>query len=164
MTDRDITGLMVKRYHTCYRELWFYAHRIDVDTSNPGISHGTYIDETSYGDDTESLFIDGTVAIDLLEGDTVVEVKRSSRLQEAAEMQLKYYLWYLETEKDLHLSGELAVPRERKRVSVELTDDDRELFPGILTEIQEIMSQPSPPAAEEKPFCDSCAYHDLCWV
>lgn len=92
---RDVTGLMMKYYHTCHRELWFYANYVDVDRTNTGIQHGSAIDDSSYSDKRRSILIDGTISIDMLDNDTIVEVKRSSSLEEPAIMQLKYYLWYL---------------------------------------------------------------------
>jgi CRISPR-associated exonuclease Cas4 len=161
---RDITGLMVKYYHTCHRELWLYANYVDVDRTNMGIQHGSAIDETSYADKRRSILIDGTIAVDMLDDETIVEVKRSSSLEEPAIMQLRYYLWYLQEKKNADVTGEMAYPTERKREPVELTDADRDRFPEIIADIEEIISQDVPPEAEEKPICENCAYHDLCWV
>ncbi len=155
---------MVKYYHTCHRELWFYANKLDVDRSNTGIIHGSKIDNSTYTDGRRRVFIDGTIAIDILENGTLVEIKRSSALEEPGEWQLKFYLWYLENYKNLEVNGQLAYPKERKRKSIELTDEDREYIDKILPEIKEIIQQSVPPRPESKPICDSCAYYDFCWV
>lgn len=160
----NVTGLMVKYYHTCHRELWFYANKIDVDRENTGIRHGSSVDETSYSDQRRSVFIDGQIQLDLLENGTVVEVKRSSSLSQPGEMQLKFYLWYLKTEKGIEARGEMAYPTERKRQAIELTPADEQELEAIVDEIEQIISQDAPPAPEQKPICESCAYHDLCWV
>jgi CRISPR-associated exonuclease Cas4 len=155
---------MVKYYHTCHRELWFYANYVDVDRSTTGIRHGSAIDETSYADKRRSVLIDGTISVDMLDDGTVVEVKRSSALEHPAIWQLKYYLWYLQEKKAADVTGEMAYPTERKREAVSLTEEDKERIPEIIDEITEIIGREAPPAAEEKPICESCAYHDLCWV
>ncbi|WP_049968221.1 CRISPR-associated protein Cas4 [Haloferax prahovense] len=155
---------MVKYYHTCHRELWFYSNKLDVDRSNTGIVHGSKIDDTTYTDGRRRVFIDGTIAIDVLEDGTVVEIKRSSKLEQPGEWQLKFYLWYLKTNKGLDVDGQLSYPRERKRESVELTTEDEEYICKIIPEIQEIIERPAPPDPELKPICDTCAYHDFCWV
>lgn len=162
--SENVTGLMVKYYHTCHRELWFYMNDIDVDRSKTGIMHGSDIDERSYSGKRRRVFIDGTIAIDVLDDDTVVEVKRSSRMEEAGIMQLKYYLWYLKTHKGVEMDGEMAYPKERKRTRVELTAEDETTIEEIVTEIERIGQRERPPEPERKPFCDSCAYYDLCWV
>lgn len=159
-----VSGLMVKYFHTCYRELWLYANRIDVDRSNEGIIHGSRIDDTSYEDGKKRVFIDGTIALDVLQDGTVVEVKRSSRLEEPGVWQLKYYLWYLKHNKDVEVDGQMAYPRERKRESVILTSADETYLESIIPEIEQLIDRPEPPASERKPICESCAYYDLCWV
>lgn len=161
---RPITGLMIKYYHTCHRELWFYANQLDVDRTNTGIVHGSRIDDTSYAENRRRVFIDGTIAIDILEDGTVVEVKRSSKAKSPGEWQLKYYLWYLKHQKELELPGEMAYPRERKREAVELTTDDEQHIENIIPKIRTIIQQRSPPDPERIPICDACAYHDFCWV
>ncbi len=120
---------MVKYYHTCHRELWFYANNIDVDRENVGIRHGSSVDDSSYEDSKRSVFVDGRIQLDVLDDGSIVEVKRSSSLEEPSEMQLKFYLWYLKTEKGIGVDGELAYPTERKRESIELTHED-ELVPS----------------------------------
>lgn len=107
--------------------------------------------------------IDGTIAIDLLDDGRVVEVKPSSALEEPARMQLSYYLWYLKHVHGLEKEGVLAHPRERQRERVVLTDELEEKIETAIRGIHTIVTASSPPAAEEKPFCDSCAYHDFCW-
>lgn len=161
---RTVSGLMVKYFHTCHRELWFYANKIDVDRSNVGISHGSHIDDSSYSGSKKRIFIDGVIALDILEDGTVVEVKRSSRLEEPGIWQLKYYLWYLKAEKGVEVNGEMAYPRERKRKPIILTQDDEAYLESIIPEIQQIISFQTPPPAEWKSVCEGCAYFDLCWV
>lgn len=163
MSDR-VTGLMMKYYHTCHRELWFYMNDIDVDRQNEGIMHGSDIDDRSYADKRRRVFIDGTIAVDMIDDETIVEVKRSSRMEEAGIMQLKYYLWYLKTRKGIEMRGEMAYPTERKRTTVELTEENEAEIEEIVEDIERIGNRGSPPEPERKPFCDSCAYHDLCWV
>jgi CRISPR-associated exonuclease Cas4 len=103
------------------------------------------------------------IAIDLLQDGRVVEVKPSSALVEPARMQLAYYLWYLDRVADVQREGVLAHPRERNRESVVLTDDLTERVEDSISGIHRVVSREAPPPAEEKPFCDSCAYHDFCW-
>ena len=160
----EISGLMVKYYHTCHRELWFYANKLDVDRSNAGIAHGSHIDDSSYADGKKRVFIDGVIALDILEDGRIIEVKRSSRLEEPGIWQLKYYLWYLKNRKGIEVDGEMAYPRERKRETVVLSDSDERYIESILPEIQQIVGSETPPDAERIDICDVCAYHDLCWI
>ena len=156
-----VTGVMMQYYYACERELWFASRQLEIDRENPAVVRGTRVDDTAYGG-RESKHL-GMIAIDLLEDGRVVEVKPSSKLVEPARMQLAYYLWYLDRVADVQRDGVLAHPRERKRETVELTDDLAERVETAIRGIHDVVTSETPPPAEEKPFCEACAYHDFCW-
>ncbi|MFC7127939.1 CRISPR-associated protein Cas4 [Haloferax chudinovii] len=157
-----VTGVMMQYYHVCERELWFESRNLEIDRENAAVVRGTRVDETAYDEKRENLHL-GMISLDLLDDGRVVEVKPSSALTEPAEMQLSYYLWYLDRVAGVRRGGVLAHPRERRRESVELTDQRVEKVESAIRSIHELVRRPSPPPAERKPFCDSCAYHDFCW-
>ncbi len=157
-----VTGVMMQYYFVCKRELWFASRNLEIDRENATVVRGTRVDETAYSDKRENLHL-GMISLDLLDDGRVVEVKPSSALTEPAEMQLSYYLWYLDRVADIERDGVLAHPRERNREPVELTDERIEKVESAIRGIHGIVSQSSPPPAEHKPFCESCAYHDFCW-
>lgn len=158
-----VTGVMMQYYHVCERELWFVANDIEIDRDNPAVVRGTAVDERSYGDrERENLRL-GMVSLDLLEDGRVVEMKPSSALTEPAEMQLSYYLWYLDRVAGVEREGVLAHPRERRREPIELTDDRACRVETAIRGIYEVVTSTTPPPPEEKPFCELCAYHDFCW-
>jgi len=157
-----VTGVMMQYYYVCKRELWFESRNLEIDRENPTVVRGTRVDDTAYNDKRENLHL-GMISLDLLDDGRVVEVKPSSTLTEPAKMQLSYYLWYLDRVADIQRDGILAHPRERKREMVGLTDERIEKVEMAIHGIHDIVVQDSPPPAEEKPFCDSCAYHDFCW-
>jgi CRISPR-associated exonuclease Cas4 len=156
-----VTGVMMQYYHACERELWFASRQLEIDRENPAVVRGSRVDDTAYGG-RESKHL-GMIAIDLLQDGRVVEIKPSSALVEPARMQLAYYLWYLDRVVDVQKDGVLAHPRERNRESVVLTDELADRVAASIRGIHEIVTSEVPPPAEEKPFCDACAYHDFCW-
>ncbi|ELY91750.1 CRISPR-associated protein Cas4 [Natrialba hulunbeirensis JCM 10989] len=157
-----VTGVMMQYYHVCKRELWFESRNLEIDRENPTVVRGTRVDDTAYEENRQNLHL-GMISLDLLEDGRVIEVKPSSTLTEPAEMQLSYYLWYLDRVAGIEKGGVLAHPRERNREHVELTDERKDAVETAIDGIHEIVSKETPPPAEEKPFCDSCAYHDFCW-
>ena len=158
-----VTGVMMQYYEVCRRELWFVSRHLEIDRETPSVVRGTHVDETAYEDKRRNVSIDGTIAIDVLEDGRVMEVKPSSALVEPARLQLLYYLWYLDRVVGVRRSGVLAHPTERKRESVELTEGNVEWVEAAIRGVYDVVTSESPPPAEEKPFCDSCAYHDFCW-
>lgn len=157
-----VTGVMMQYYHVCKREVWFESRNLEIDRENPTIVRGTRVDDTAYSEKRRNISL-GMIALDLLEDGRVVEVKPSSSLTEPATMQLSYYLWYLERVAGIEKDGVLAHPRERSREPIELTDERADKVEDAIRGISDIVRQETPPPAEEKPFCESCAYHDFCW-
>ena len=157
-----VTGIRMRYYHTCHRELWFDAAGVEIDRSNDAIQRGTYIDETSYEESTRAVHY-GPIAPDLMDDGRIVEVKPSSTMAEASEMQLAYYLWYLKHVCDDEREGVLAYPTERKRESVTLTSELESKVESAIRGIYEVVKRDSPPELEKKPYCKSCAYQEFCW-
>lgn len=157
-----VTGVQMQYYHVCKRELWFASRHLEIDRENSSVVRGTRVDETSYEEKRRNVHL-GMIALDVLEDGRVVEVKPSSTLTEPARMQLSYYLWYLDQVVGVEKEGVLAHPRERKRETVELTPDRQAKVEESIRGIHDVVTADEPPEAEEKPFCDSCAYHDFCW-
>lgn len=158
-----VTGVMMQYYFVCERELWFLSRDIEIDRDTVSVVRGTRVDDTAYSEKRRSMSVDGTIALDLLDDGRVVEVKPSSKLIEPARMQLLYYLWYLKHVAGVEKEGVLAHPRERKRESVELTEENEMKVEEAIREIYAVVTRETPPPAEEKPYCPSCAYHDFCW-
>ena len=159
-----ITGLMMQYYHVCKRELWFMSRGIDIDRGAANIRRGTHIDETSYRDKRRSFQINGRIALDILDSGEVMEVKASSSLEKPAQMQLLYYLWYLDRILDIQRDGVLAYPAERKREEVSLTEDNATAVEETICGIISVVESDTPPELDKKPYCDSCLYQDICWL
>lgn len=158
-----VTGVMMQYYYACKRELWFLSRDVEIDRESPSIVRGTNVDETSYREKRHNVSIDGTISIDVLDSGQIVEVKPSSALVEPARMQLSYYLWYLDRVTGVEKTGVLAHPTERERETIVLTDERAAKVEGAIRGIYEVVQRKTPPPAEEKPYCESCAYHDFCW-
>lgn len=162
-TGFKVTGISMQYLHICKRELWFYMHGIDIDRENSEIVRGTSIDENSYKDKSETLMYDRMIAPDHTDNGKIVEVKPSSILEKASKRQLLYYLWYLDYFHDIQKEGILAIPEEKERFEVKLTEEKKESIKEDIEKIYEIYNKNDPPELDKKPYCDSCAYQDFCW-
>ena len=161
--DFRVTGVMMQYYEVCERELWFASRHLEIDRDNAAVVRGTQVDDSAYAEKRRNVSIDGTIAIDVLDDGRVMEVKPSSSLVKPAKLQLLYYLWYLDRVVGVEREGVLAHPTERRREAVELTAEHVKWVEESIRGIHRVVTSDSPPPAEEKPFCDSCAYHDFCW-
>jgi CRISPR-associated exonuclease Cas4 len=156
---------MMQYYKACTRELWFFAHQINMNFENDDISIGKLLHNKSY-DRQKRNIVFGDVVFDLVRKQDdlfIVEIKKSSKLPEPALYQLYYYI-FLAEKAGTKARGILAYPSERKSERVELTDEIRAELKRAESEIPEIVSSPYPPKAEKKRYCKHCTYYNLCWV
>ncbi len=164
--DYSITGNLVNAYYVCHRKVWLFAHEIGPSLENPYLEIGRLIGEESYKRGKKEI-VAGNMKIDMIEkenGRTVVaEIKKSSKGKTAAKMQLLFYLYKLKTQ-GINAKGELLIPKEKKRIEVELTEEKEKELEKTFTEIKEILKRESPPPLKRIPFCKNCAYNEFCWI
>jgi len=160
-----VGGLKVNYYVICPRKLWLYAHDIRLEQSSDRVALGRLLQEHTYRDEPHrELLIDNLIKIDFVEGrDTVLEVKLSQRMKEAARRQILYYLYYLKRRSGQTLQGELRFPKERRREPVTLSAEAEREIETTLRAIYRLEHLPTPPAVAFMPICRSCAYLELCW-
>ncbi|AAD36861.1 CRISPR-associated protein Cas4 [Thermotoga maritima MSB8] len=156
-----ISGSVVLSYINCKREAWLMAHGVLPDQGNMHIEIGRFIHE----DYSDSVMLPG-MKIDTMferEGVRVVgEVKKSSASKRGAEYQLLYYLYRLE-EKGVKARGEIIVPKENKRIPVELTEENREKIKKVLEEVSSLLEEETPPPPKRKGICRKCGYELFCF-
>ncbi|MEO0255643.1 MAG: CRISPR-associated protein Cas4 [candidate division WOR-3 bacterium] len=101
--------------------------------------------------------------IKLREGSIVIaEIKKSSKFLESAEMQLCFYLYNLK-KIGIEAKGEIVIPKEKKKIEVEL-DRERVLkLEKAIVEIKEILKMEKPPEIRKVKFCKNCAYREFCF-
>ncbi|WP_213698188.1 CRISPR-associated protein Cas4 [Acetomicrobium sp.] len=160
-----ITGTLIWYYYICHREVWLMAHEINPEADNVLLDLGRLIHEESYPRNKKEFSAPG-MKIDIIkerDGELIVgEIKKSSRFIDSAKMQLIYYLYRLR-QMGIEAKGELLIPKERKRISVELTSELQCMLETTMQGIREITALSAPPPPMRIPFCRSCAYAEFCW-
>ncbi len=161
----NITGTLVWYYAVCPREAWLMAHEMEPEKEFELLAEGRLNQEAHYKRATKELALPG-MRLDQVrrEGDRLIvsEVKKSSRFLPATRLQLGYYLWRLDKE-GIDVAGEILVPEERKRETVELTPELKAEVESLVARIEALIEEPAPPSAEKIPFCKRCAYAEFCW-
>ena len=161
----EVTGTLVWYYAICPREAWLMAHEMEPEKEFDLLAEGRLNQEAHYARATKELSLPG-MRLDQVrrEGGKLVvsEVKKSSRFLPATRLQLGYYLWRL-SEEGMEASGEILVPKERKREAVELTPELKAKVEGTVERIEALIQEPAPPTAKKIPFCNRCAYAEFCW-
>jgi CRISPR-associated exonuclease Cas4 len=161
-----ITGNLVNAYFICKRKFWLYARQFNPDPETDLLLLGRIISEESYKRERKEILFDG-VKIDLIrrEGQDfiVCEIKKSSKGLKAAIMQLAFYFKKL-AERGVVAKGEILIPKEKRRIPFELTEElEKELEHG-LRDMQTIMINNIPPASVKTNFCKSCAFFEFCFA
>jgi len=163
---RSINGTLIASYYACKRELWFMAHEIIPDQDNSFLELGRFNEETFYEREEKGLII-GDLKIDLIKKgrDTLVvgEIKKSSRSEKTGIMQLYYYLLYLK-ERGVEAKGEVLIPKEKKKIVIELTPEIEKELKEAIKEIEKIIDMETPPPKEKIKYCTPCAYREFCWA
>jgi CRISPR-associated exonuclease Cas4 len=160
-----VTGTLVWYYNICQREVWLMAHQITPDEDNPNIDLGRFIGEHTYQRDKKEISV-GHIKLDILrkeKGRVVVgEVKKSSKFEHSATMQLAFYLLELR-ERGVEAVGELLFPKEKKKIRIELDDARTAELEKVRTDILRLIYQAAPPAPRRIGYCRNCAYAEFCW-
>jgi len=160
-----ITGTLIQSYNICKRQTWLMAHQIIPDQEHQYIELGRLIDEESYPREKKKINFENVV-LDLIksdDGDIIVgEVKKSSKAQDSARMQLAFYLYKLK-QGGIDACGILMFPEERRRVPVELTPDIERELEDMLEDIQRIILREKPPAFKKIGYCKNCGYKEFCF-
>lgn len=166
MVSKLITGTLVESFLICKRQAWLMAHQITPDQDDSYLELGRLIDETSYLEERRKINLENMI-IDLIktEDKTLVigEIKKSSRAQESAKLQLMFYLFKLLENFGIKATGILLFPEEKRKIRVELTEDDKILISEMIKEIDNIILQELPPPASKNKYCVHCAYKEFCW-
>ena len=161
-----LTGTLLWYWTICRREAWLLAHEITPDEDDPYLELGRFLSRRAYPRARRRELSLPGMKVDLVEtedGEVIVaEVKKSSRFVEAARLQLLFYLKRLE-EHGVAARGELRIPKERRRLPVELDAEGRARLRHTIAELKRLVEEPLPPPARRIPFCRRCAYREFCW-
>ncbi len=167
MTDDDlhVTGTLVWYYYICQREVWLMARNIVPDQDNPNVDLGRFIGENTYQREKKEISL-GHIKLDILrkeKGQLIIgEVKKSSKYEQSAKMQLAFYLLELR-DRGVEAVGELLFPKEKKKVRVELNDALINEIEKVKKDVLRIIYQDKPQAPKKIIFCRNCAYAEFCW-
>ncbi len=141
------------------------VRQINPFQDNEFLELGRLIHDDSYRREKHEILVDNMKYDMIKKGNDsyiIAEIKKTSKYEKAALMQLSYYLYRL-YQKGLILKGQLLIPREKKKIEVVLDDSIIKEIETVVNNIYKIIFESSPPKLKKIPFCKNCAYQDLCW-
>ncbi len=141
------------------------SRQIEPDQEHESILLGKINDQTSYNREKKYLHFEGGV-VDLFHEQNgrllISEVKKSSRFEESARMQLLFYLVKMQ-ELGIDAVGELRIPKEKRVVPVQLTEENWANLLKACEDIEIIVGQEKAPKPVRCRYCRGCAYLEFCW-
>jgi len=163
---QNVTGTLIWYYYICKREVWLMARELNPFQEDEFLEIGRLIQDESYRREKKEISF-GNIKIDLVKnekGELVIsEIKKSSKALQSAKMQLIFYLYTLKKH-GISAKGELLFPKEKKKETVELTDELKEEIKTAISNIQELIKKDLPPEPKKNNFCKTCAYYEFCWI
>jgi CRISPR-associated exonuclease Cas4 len=163
----QITGTHIHYYFNCHRQLWLFANGINMEQTSDMVYEGKLIHETSYERRTERFkeVAIGSVKIDYFDHKNKIihEIKKSSKLLESHEWQVKYYIYVFELAGIEGVTGILEYPKEHKTEEVYLSKPDRIFIIELIDKIDKLIHQENCPPRINKSKCRNCSYFDFCW-
>ena len=163
-----MTGTHFNYYQVCKRKLWLFANNVNFEQTSDLVYDGKLIHEESYplrSVKYEEIEIDG-IKVDYYDTKNKVihEIKRSNKIEQAHEWQLKYYMYVFEQHGVTDVKGILEYPTLRKTQAVVLSDVDRDRIKEIIADIDMIISSDECPPIQKKGICKSCSYYEFCFT
>jgi CRISPR-associated exonuclease Cas4 len=157
------TGTEVGYYFICHKKLWWFAHGVQMERENVRVQLGRLVHEESYSRKHKELDIDGRIVLDWREDGLIHEVKLTDKMEDAHEMQLLYYLYYLKQKGVEGLRGRIDYPKLRQTKTIEFTEAKQQQIEQALEAMQRIVTSARAPRVEWMKICRSCSYAELCW-
>jgi CRISPR-associated exonuclease Cas4 len=157
------TGTEVGYFFICKKKLWWFAHGVQMEQESDRVKVGKLVHEESYGRKKKEINIDDKIVLDWREDGVIHEVKLTDKMEEAHEMQLVYYLYYLKLKGVEGLRGQIDYPKLKQTKTVELTPELERKIEAALEEMKSIVESKRAPKVEWMKICRSCSYAELCW-
>ncbi len=171
-----INATLINLYTVCPRECWLHANGIRMEHTSDIVYDGKLLHDTSYPQRAEKyneIDISATYneielfgKIDFYDATNriVHETKRSDKVEEAHNWQVKFYIWLLEMNGVEGAKAILEYPRLRKTEEIMLSEADRQFLKETVSKIQSLIhSEECPPRINAK-ICKSCSYYELCYI
>jgi CRISPR-associated exonuclease Cas4 len=161
-----ITGSLIESFLICERQAWLMAHQVTPDQDHPYLEIGRLIDEESFTEEKKKISLENMI-IDLIktENKTLIigEIKKSSKAQDMAKLQLAFYLYSLKNNYGIKADGILIFPKEKRRVKVILDKELEEKIEDTIKKVEILIYRERPPLPQKIPYCKLCAYREFCW-
>ena len=161
-----MNGTLINYYYICKRKLWLSYNKINLESNSEDVLIGKELhNELNKSKNTE-IELDG-IKIDKLTDDYVIEVKKSDSNIKASIMQLKYYLYILNSY-NIKKDGKLKIIEKDKTtrdIKIKYDKKVEKEVKDTIIEIEKIINNSTIPSINKDiKKCKKCSYYEFCWI
>lgn len=162
----QIGGVHIYYYVSCKRQLWLYAHYINMEQESDRVKYGSLIHDETYERMKKEIAFD-SIKIDFIDNKGYIHETKSSRYMKTEhEWQLYYYMYYLKNIKHMDIKGGIIhYPGINKTKELYLDSEKEKEVEEMVIDIQRICSSPTIPSHNKNiKLCKKCSYYELCYI
>jgi len=163
----NITATHINYCHICHRKLWLFSNGINIEHTSEMVADGKLLHETSYPQKAKKyreIELFGKIDFYEAKEKMIHEIKRSDKIEEAHEWQVKFYIWLLEQNGICGVHAIIEYPKLRETKETALTEPDRNYLKLVVANILELQENGTCPPRINSKICKSCSYYELCYV
>lgn len=157
-----IRGTLINYFFHCKRQCYLHAHNIKSEHTSELVKIGKYYHQEFETEVEEDKFING-VKIDKIQGDYIIEYKKSHSDELAAEWQLLFYLYKLK-EVGIIKKGKLKFKENRDDRDILLTPEKEKELLQIMNQIETLITFDNIPPVINSRKCKKCAFYEFCYI
>ncbi len=161
-----VTGTLINYYFHCKRQCYLAGNRINLEDNSENVKIGKALHETKRKTQYSEVAIE-QIKIDKIQGDYLIEYKKSNSDLKACKWQVYLYLSVLKA-KGIEKKGKLIFfenkTKTEKRLELELTNEIEVELEKVVESIQILLEQNVPPEPIKTNRCKKCAYFDYCYI
>lgn len=171
-----ITATHINYYIICPRKLWLFSNGINMEHTSEVVYDGKLLHESSYPQRAEKysevalsaewqgVHLVGKVDFYDRKEKTIHETKRSNKVEDAHEWQVKFYIWLFALNGIEGVMGKIEYPRLRITSEVCLSDTEMKMLFQIIPKIDETINSENCPEKINGKICKHCSYYEFCYI
>jgi CRISPR-associated exonuclease Cas4 len=153
----NITGTLIKNFFHCKRQAYLYYYGLNFR------SEIVKIGEVMHKEQKPKEYVFEKIKIDDIQGDCLIEYKKSSSNIEGTKCQVLYYLSYFQ-EHGVKLKGIIKDLTYNQEYHIELDEKNKKKIEAVKKEVEDLIKGSMPPKKERKKECNECSFFDYCWI
>jgi CRISPR-associated exonuclease Cas4 len=160
MTPTEMVYLKI-----CARRFWLFRHGVRPEFESESVQIGKIISNSSYPKRKHEIPLHDFGVLDsaVLKNGEIQETKKSSRRMDLDRLQVAAYLEWMVTRGVPVRSGKIHYPKEKKTITVELSDELISELSFVRRLGDETAALSRPPSPKKISACKTCAYQEYCW-